>query len=41
MSDEEKIKLLSSEGMLIKRPLLISDKGIYIGFKESEWKEIL
>jgi arsenate reductase len=41
MSDEEKIKLLSSDGMLIKRPLLISDKGIYIGFKESEWKELL
>lgn len=34
MSYEEKIDLLASDGMLIKRPLLISDKGIFIGFKE-------
>ena len=40
MNDEEKIKLLASDGMLIKRPLLITDKGIYIGFKEETWKEI-
>lgn len=38
MSDEEKIALLASDGMLIKRPLLISDKGIFIGFKEELWK---
>lgn len=37
MSDEEKIKLLSSDGMLIKRPLLVSDDHILIGFKENEW----
>ncbi len=41
MSDEEKIKLLSSDGMLIKRPLLISDNQIYIGFKEETWKGLL
>lgn len=40
MKDEEKIKLLSSNGMLIKRPLLISDKGIFIGFKEDKWKAL-
>ena len=40
MSDNEKIKLLTSDGMLIKRPLLISDKGIFIGFKEDEWKKL-
>ena len=40
MSDEEKIKLLASNGMLIKRPLLISDKGIFIGFKEDKWKTL-
>ena len=40
MSDNEKIKLLASDGMLIKRPLLISDKGILIGFKEDEWKKL-
>ena len=41
MSDEEKIELLSSDGMLVKRPLLISDKLILVGFKESEWVEAL
>lgn len=40
MSDKEKIELLASDGMLIKRPLLVSDKGIFIGFKEEKWKEI-
>ena len=38
MSDEEKIELLASDGMLIKRPLLISDKVICVGFKEDKWK---
>lgn len=41
MSDEEKIKLLASNGMLIKRPLLISEKCILIGFKEEKWKNSL
>ena len=39
MSDKEKIQLLSSDGMLIKRPLLISKDAVLIGFKEREWKE--
>lgn len=41
MTDEEKIELLSSDGMLIKRPLLITDKEILVGFKEKEWEEVL
>ena len=41
MNDEEKIELLASDGMLIKRPILISDKGIFIGFKEELWKNII
>lgn len=40
MSNEEKIELLASNRMLIKRPLLISDKDIFIGFKEEKWEEI-
>ena len=40
MSDKEKIELLATDGMLIKRPLLISDKGIFIGFKEEKWQEV-
>ena len=39
MNSQEKIKLLASDGMLIKRPLFISDKKIFIGFKEEEWKK--
>lgn len=41
MSDKEKIKLLANDGMLIRRPLLISNKGIFIGFKEDNWKQLL
>lgn len=41
LNNEEKIKLLASDGMLIKRPLLITDKEIYIGFKEEQWKKLL
>ena len=39
MTDEQKIKLLASNGMLIKIPLLINDKTVLIGFKEMEWRE--
>lgn len=41
MSDEEKLTLLASNGMLIKRPVLVSDKGAMAGFKEKKWKEIV
>ena len=40
MSDTEKIELLASNGMLIKRPLLINDKVILVGFKEKEWEKL-
>ena len=38
MSDNEKIKLLVSDGMLIKTPIFISEKTILLGFKEKEWE---
>lgn len=41
LKEEEKIELLSSNGMLIKRPLLISENFVLVGFKEKEWKETL
>ena len=41
MTEEEKIKILASDGVLVKRPIVISDKGILVGFKEEEWKSIL
>ena len=40
MSDDEKIKILSTDGMLVKRPILITDNMILIGFKEKEWNNL-
>lgn len=40
MSYDEKIKALSENGMLIKRPLLVSDTKVLVGFKESAYEEI-
>ncbi len=37
MSDDEKLNLLASDGMLVKRPMLVGDDFVLIGFKESEW----
>ena len=37
MTDEEKIELLATDGMLVKRPLLIDGDRILVGFKEAEW----
>lgn len=39
MSDDEKLKLLSSDGMLVKRPLLIGNDFVLVGFKENQWEE--
>lgn len=41
MSHQEKIKLLASDGMLIKRPILITENGIFIGFKDEKWKAVI
>lgn len=40
MSDEEKLELLSKDGMLIKRPLLVCNDKVLVGFKEKEWSEL-
>ena len=37
MSDDEMLSLLATDGMLVKRPLLICDDAVFIGFKEQEW----
>jgi arsenate reductase len=37
MSDEDMIQLLSTDGMLVKRPLLIDGERVLVGFKEAEW----
>lgn len=41
MSFEEQLDLLASDGMLVKRPLLISDDFVLVGFKQSEWEQVL
>lgn len=40
MSEVDKLKLLSSNGMLVKRPILVTDNLVLIGFKEKEWENI-
>lgn len=41
MSEEEQLKLLASNGMLVKRPLIVAEDKVLIGFKEAEWTEKL
>ncbi len=41
MSTEEQLKLLATDGMLVKRPLLVGEDFVLIGFKEKEWEEII
>lgn len=41
MSDEEQLELLASDGMLVKRPLLVLDDTVLVGFREAEWMEKL
>ena len=38
-SDEELIKILASNGMLVKRPLVVTEKGVLLGFKADKWSE--
>ena len=39
MTEDEMLKLLSTDGMLVKRPLLVGDDYVILGFKEAEYKE--
>ena len=41
MSNKDKIELLARDGMLIKRPILITKEKIFIGFKEENWKNLI
>ncbi len=41
MSEEEMLRLLATDGMLVKRPLLIGDDFVLVGFKEAEWESRL
>lgn len=41
MTEEEQLQLLASDGMLVKRPLVILDNTVLVGFKESDWENTL
>lgn len=41
MSEEEQLKLLATNGMLVKRPLVIANEKVLVGFKEAEWENNL
>ena len=41
MSEEEQLKLLATNGMLVKRPLVVEEDMVLTGFKEAEWAEKL
>ena len=39
MSEEEQLQLLATDGMLVKRPLLVADEFVLTGFRQAEWEE--
>ena len=41
MTEEEQLRLLASDGMLVKRPLVITERHIFAGFKEAQWEALL
>ena len=42
LTEEEQLQLLASDGMLVKRPIIVTDDGkVLIGFKESDWANLL
>ena len=41
MSEEEQLKLLATDGMLVKRPIVVTESSVLVGFKEAEWESLL
>ena len=41
MSEEEQLRLLATDGMLVKRPLLVTEDTLLVGFKMAEWERLL
>ena len=41
MSEDEQLRLLATDGMLVKRPILVTGDKVLVGFKEAEWAEII
>lgn len=40
MNEDEMLKLLATDGMLVKRPLLVKDDKVLVGFKQAQWEEM-
>lgn len=40
MSEEEQLALLATDGMLVKRPILVTEDNVLVGFKEKEWETL-
>ena len=40
MTEEEQLQLLSSDGMLVKRPIVVKDDTVLVGFKEADWEQL-
>lgn len=41
MNDEEQFSLLASDGMLVKRPIVVTEQTVLVGFKEKEWESLI
>jgi len=41
MTEEQQLQLLATDGMLVKRPMLIMEDKVLVGFRENEWAEVL
>ena len=41
LTREEQLALLASDGMLVKRPILVTDETVLVGFREKEWEKLL
>ena len=41
MSEDEQLALLASDGMLVKRPILVTDEAVLVGFRQEEWEKLL
>lgn len=41
MSEEEQLRLLATDGMLVKRPILVTEDKVLVGFREKEWETLL
>ena len=41
MTEEEQLRLLATDGMLVKRPIIVTNDKVLTGFKEAEWNDLI